>query len=118
MVPILSGIIVGQKVDGRSGVTTRRAFMLSLAYVLAMAFTYAVAGVVTGLFGANLAAAFQGPPWIVSGFALVFVLLALSMFGFYDLRIPASWQAKLAALSTGSRAGPMSGSGQWAPSRR
>ena len=110
MVPILSGIIVGQKVDGRSGVTTRRAFMLSLAYVLAMAFTYAVAGVVTGLFGANLAAAFQAP-WIVSGFALVFVLLALSMFGFYDLRIPASWQAKLAALSHRQQSGTYVGVG-------
>ena len=111
MVPILSGIIVGQqKADGRNGVTTRRAFMLSLAYVLAMAFTYAVAGVVTGLFGANLAAAFQAP-WIVSGFALVFVLLALSMFGFYDLQIPASWQAKLAALSHRQQSGTYIGVG-------
>ena len=110
MVPILSGIIVGQRVDGRSGVTTRRAFMLSLVYVLAMAFTYAVAGVVTGLFGANLTSAFQDP-WIVSGFALVFVLLSFSMFGFYDLQIPASWQAKLAALSHRQRSGTYAGVG-------
>ena len=110
MVPILSGIIVGQRVDGRSAITTRRAFMLSLTYVLAMALTYAVAGVVTGLFGANLAAAFQDP-WIVSGFALVFVLLALSMFGFYDLQIPASWQAGLAALSHRQQSGTYVGVG-------
>ena len=110
MVPILSGIIVGQKTDGRGGVATRRAFMLSLTYVLAMAFTYAVAGVVTGLFGANLAAAFQDP-WIVSGFALVFVLLSLSMFGFYDLRIPASWQSRLAALSRRQQGGTHVGVG-------
>ena len=110
MVPILSGIIVGQKMEGRGGVTTRRAFMLSLTYVLAMAVTYAVAGVVTGLFGANLTAAFQDP-WIISAFALVFVLLALSMFGFYDLRIPASWQAKLAALSHRQRSGTWTGVG-------
>ena len=110
MVPILSGIIVGQKVDGRGSVTTRRAFMLTLTYVLAMALTYAVAGVVTGLFGANLTAAFQDP-WIVSGFALVFVLLAFSMFGFYDLQIPASWQARLAALSHRQRSGTWAGVG-------
>ena len=110
MVPILSSIIVGQGVDGRGGVTTRRAFMLSLTYVLAMALTYAVAGVVTGLFGANLAVVFQDP-WIVSGFALVFVLLALSMFGFYDLRIPVSWQARLAALSHRQQGGTWAGVG-------
>ena len=110
MVPILSSIIVGQGVDGRSGVTTRRAFMLSLTYVLAMALTYAVAGVVTGLFGANLSVVFQDP-WIVSGFALVFVLLALSMFGFYDLRIPVSWQARLAALSHRQQGGTWAGVG-------
>ena len=69
-----------------------RALALSLVYVLAMALTYTVAGVLAGLFGANLAAAFQDP-WIVSAFALVFVLLSLSMFGFYELQIPASWQA-------------------------
>ena len=110
MVPILSSIIVGQGTDRRGGVTTRRAFMLSLVYVLAMALTYTVAGVLAGLFGANLAAAFQDP-WIVSGFALVFVLLALSMFGFYELQVPASWQARLTALSHRQRAGTYAGVG-------
>lgn len=75
MVPILSSIIVGQK-----DITTRQAFILSLVYVLAMALTYTVAGVLAGLFGANLQAAFQNP-YVLVTFAAVFVLLALSMFG-------------------------------------
>ena len=109
MVPILTSIIVGQGADRRSaGTPTRRAFMLSLVYVLAMALTYTVAGVLAGLFGANLAAAFQDP-WIVSAFALVFVLLALSMFGFYDLQLPVSWQAGLAALSRRQQGGTWAG---------
>ena len=105
MVPILTSIIVGQgKERDSGGAPVRRAFMLSLVYVLAMALTYTAAGVLAGLFGANLAAAFQDP-WIVSAFALVFVLLALSMFGFYELQMPASWQAGLAALSRRQRGG-------------
>ena len=108
MVPILTSIIVGQGADTGRGVTPRRAFALSLVYVLAMALTYTVAGVLAGLFGANLAAAFQDP-WIVSAFVAVFVLLALSMFGFYDLQMPASWQAGLAALSHRQRGGTWAG---------
>ena len=85
MVPILTSIIVGRGADsGSSAASTRRAFMLSFVYVLAMALTYTVAGVLAGRFGANVAAAFQDP-WIVSAFAGVFVLLSLSMFGFYEL---------------------------------
>ena len=110
MVPILTSIIVGQGKESGGGVTPRRAFMLSLVYVLAMALTYTVAGVLAGLFGANLSAAFQAP-WVVSAFVLVFVLLALSMFGFYDLQIPASWQAGLAALSGRQRGGTWAGVG-------
>jgi thioredoxin:protein disulfide reductase len=85
MVPILSGIIVGQG----DRLTTLRAFWLSVVYVLAMAVTYTVAGVLAGLFGQNLQAAFQNP-WIISGFVLVFILLALSMFGFYELQLPSA----------------------------
>ena len=111
MVPILTSIIVGQGMEqGNGAAATRRAFMLSLVYVLAMALTYTVAGVLAGLFGANLAAAFQDP-WIVSAFALVFVLLSFSMFGFYDLRIPTSWQAGLTALSRRQRGGTYAGVG-------
>ena len=111
MVPILTSIIVGRGASSGDGAaSTRRAFMLSLVYVLAMAFTYTVAGVLAGLFGANLAAAFQDP-WILSAFALVFVLLALSMFGFYVLQMPASWQARLAALGHRQRGGTYAGVG-------
>jgi len=89
MVPILSSIIVGQSGD----ITRSRAFTLSLAYVLGMAFTYAALGTVVGLFGAslNLQAMLQSPPVLVF-FAGVFVLLSLSMFGFYELQLPQSWQ--------------------------
>ena len=104
MIPILSGIIVGQG----SGLTTRRAFVLSLTYVLAMSVTYTIAGVVAGLFGANLQAALQNP-WVLSSFALVFVLLALSMFGLYDLQLPSSWQSRLTELSNRQRGGTLVG---------
>ncbi|MGE5153663.1 MAG: protein-disulfide reductase DsbD [Bdellovibrio bacteriovorus] len=104
MIPILSGIIAGQ---GPS-ITTRKAFTLSVVYVLAMALTYTVAGVLAGLFGANLQAAFQNP-WILSLFALVFVALALSMFGFYDLQLPSSLQSKLAELSNKQEGGTLIG---------
>ncbi|MFN2338939.1 MAG: protein-disulfide reductase DsbD [Gammaproteobacteria bacterium] len=104
MIPILSSIIVGQG----EHITTRRAFVLSLVYVLAMALTYTVAGVLAGLFGANLQAAFQNP-WILGSFAAVFVLLSLSMFGFYELQIPQSMQSKLASLSNSQRSGTLIG---------
>ncbi len=100
MIPILSGIIVGQG----ENVTARRGFMLALTYVLAMAAAYTVVGVLAGLFGANLQVWFQNP-WILTLFAIVFVLLALSMFGFYDLQMPASIQSKLTAISNRQEGG-------------
>lgn len=104
MIPILSGIIAGQGPN----ITTRKAFTLSVVYVLAMALTYTVAGVLAGLFGANLQAAFQNP-WILSLFALVFVALALSMFGFYELQLPSSLQSKLAEMSNKQEGGTLIG---------
>lgn len=104
MIPILSGIIAGQG----SSITTRKAFILSLVYVLAMSLTYTAAGVLAGLFGQNLQAAFQDP-WILSFFALVFVLLALSMFGFYELQLPSRWQSKLAERSNRQSGGSLVG---------
>lgn len=104
MIPILSSIIVGQG----QGLTTRRAFTLSLVYVLAMASTYTIAGVLAGLFGANLQAAFQNP-WILSAFSLIFIALALSMFGFFELQLPASVQAKLADISNKQQGGTLAG---------
>lgn len=104
MIPILSGIIVGQ---GHT-ITTRRAFALSLAYVLAMAATYTVAGVLAGLFGGNLQATFQ-EPWILASFSAVFVLLALSMFGFYELQLPTWLQSRMATLSNRQHRGTLTG---------
>ncbi len=94
MIPILSGIIVGQS----GTVTGRRGFLLSLAYVLAMALTYSLLGVLAGTFQVNLQAASQNV-WAISAFSLVFVILALSMFGYYELRMPAAIQTRLSSLS-------------------
>lgn len=104
MIPILSSIIVGQG----ERVTTRRAFTLSLSYVLAMAVAYTVAGVLAGRFGGNLQAFFQNP-WILGSFAALFVLLAMSMFGFYELQIPGRWQGRLTELSNRQRGGSHAG---------
>lgn len=104
MIPILSGIIAGQG----DKITTRKAFTLSLVYVLAMAITYTVAGILAGMFGENLQAYFQNP-WILSSFALIFVLLALSMFGFYDLQLPSSLQSKLTEVSNRQQGGSLAG---------
>ncbi len=106
MVPILSGIIVGQGKE----ITTARAFSLSLAYVMAMAITYTIAGVLAGLFGENLQAAFQNP-WILGIFAGVFVFLAISMFGFFDLQLPSSLQSRLAEISNRQQGGTLIGAG-------
>ncbi len=104
MIPILSGIIAGQGPN----ITPRRAFTLSLIYVLAMSLTYTLAGVLAGMFGHNLQAAFQNP-WILSFFAMIFILLALSMFGFYDLQLPSKWQSKLTETSNKQKGGSYAG---------
>ncbi len=106
MIPILSGIIAG---EGES-ITRGKAFALSLAYVLAMALTYTSVGVIAALAGYNVQAAFQNP-WVLSTFALVFVLLALAMFGFYNLQMPASIQAKLTEISNRQSGGNLIGAG-------
>ncbi|MDP2793658.1 MAG: protein-disulfide reductase DsbD [Sulfurisoma sp.] len=90
MVPILSGIIVNHG----HAVTHARAFTLSLAYVLGMALTYAAVGVAAGFSGTLLSSALQNA-WVLGGFALVFVALALSMFGFYELQLPSGLQSRL-----------------------
>jgi len=94
MVPILSGIIVGHGGKGGGHVSRGRAFGLSLAYVLGMAITYAAAGIAAGLSGTLVSTAFQDP-WVLSAFALVFVVLAFSMFGFFELQLPTFLQSKL-----------------------
>ncbi|MGD8497967.1 MAG: protein-disulfide reductase DsbD, partial [Chromatiales bacterium] len=106
MIPILSGIIIGQGTE----ITTRRAFTLSLVYVLAMALTYTIAGVVVALLGANLQIWFQDP-WVLGTFAAVFVLLSLSMFGFYELQVPTSIQSRLSEISNRQGGGTLIGVG-------
>jgi thiol:disulfide interchange protein DsbD len=100
MIPILSGIIAGQGHQATRG----RALALSLAYVLGMAITYAAAGVAAGLTGTLLAAALQNV-WVLGSFALVFVILSLSMFGFYELQLPTALQSKLSEESGHLRGG-------------
>ncbi len=104
MIPILSGVIVGQ---GRQ-LSTAAAFMLSLVYVLAMALTYSVLGVIAGSCHLNLQAAAQNA-WVITAFSLVFVCLALSMFGFYKIQLPAGLQDRLHQLSHRQQAGSMLG---------
>ena len=94
MVPILSGIIAGRG----QHLTKMHGFLLSLAYVLGMAMTYALAGVAAGLSGAMLSAALQSP-WVLGSFAALFVALALAMFGFYELQLPIALQSRLAEAS-------------------
>lgn len=90
MFPILSGIIV----NSGENLTKSHGFILALAYVMGMSLTYSAAGVAAGLSGAMLSVALQNA-WVLGGFALVFVALSLSMFGFYELQLPSSIQSKL-----------------------
>ena len=104
MIPILSGIIVGHG----HAISKGRALGLSLLYVLGMAVTYAAAGVAAGLSGTLLAAALQNP-WVLGGFALVFVALALSMFGFYELQLPTALQSRLSDSANHQQGGSPAG---------
>lgn len=101
MLPILSGLIVGAHA-GRGGARAGawRGLSLSVAYVVAMAAAYTVFGILAGLAGANLQAAMQSP-WVLVPFALVFVALALAMFGVYNMQLPAAWQSRLSEIGRG-----------------
>ena len=100
MIPILSDIIAGQ---GHKA-SHARGFALSLAYVLGMAVTYAAAGIAAGLTGTLLSAALQNA-WVLGAFALVFVVLSFSMFGFYELQLPTALQSGLSEESGHLRGG-------------
>lgn len=95
MIPILSSIIVSQP---NTTMSAKRGFLLSLVYVLAMSLAYAIAGILAGLFGANLQASLQNP-WVITAFSALFVLLALSMFGFYEIKMPSLLQTKISKKS-------------------
>lgn len=100
MIPILSSLVAGQG----ERITRHHGFLLSSVYVLAMAVTYTVAGVAVALLGQNLQAWFQNP-WILAGFSILFVFLALSAFGFYELQMPARWQTRLTQVSNRQQGG-------------
>ncbi|VVC76457.1 Thiol:disulfide interchange protein DsbD [Aquicella siphonis] len=103
MVPILSAILIGEKQSG-----TARAFKLSLVFVISMALTYAAAGMLAGYLGTTLQTALQSP-WIIISFSLVFVLMALSMFGLFNLGLPGFLQNRLHQLSSRQRQGSYAG---------
>ncbi len=96
MIPILSSIIVSQSGEGKPSVA--KAFITSLVYVVAMSLTYTVVGVVAGLVGADIQTAMQNP-WVLTLFAAMFVALAFSLFGYYEIGLPASWQSRLSKAS-------------------
>ncbi|WP_374401045.1 protein-disulfide reductase DsbD [Niveibacterium sp.] len=104
MLPILSGIIVGQGAH----VTRARSAALAGVYVLGMALTYAVAGVAAGLSGTLLSAALQNA-WVLGGFAAIFVVLAFAMFGFYELQLPSALQSRLSDRANHQRGGSVLG---------
>jgi thiol:disulfide interchange protein DsbD len=104
MIPIISSIIVGH---GKQ-ITPLKAFLLTLIYVEGVAVTYAVIGVISAEIGAGVQAFFQNP-WVLSLFALIFVGLALSMFGFFHMQLPASLQAKLSETSHRMKGGTILG---------
>ncbi|MGZ4960064.1 MAG: protein-disulfide reductase DsbD, partial [Methylomonas sp.] len=106
MIPILSGIIVGQGGD----ISTRKAFLLSLSYVVASALMYTLFGILAALFGSNLQATFQ-EPWVIAVFSGLFVVLSLSMFGFYNLELPKSLQSWMHDSSDRHRDGSYFGAG-------
>lgn len=115
MLPIVSGIIVGA---GDAGLAPRP-LVLSLAYVFGMAVAHAAAGVAAGLSGTLLAAALQNA-WVLGGMAVLFVALALSMFGVYELQLPSAWQSQVTEEASPGISGPVRCPvwRRWAPFRR
>jgi len=110
MYPILSGIIVGQSGTAEKSGGTARSFLLSVAFVLGMAVTYTALGAVFAAAGAQVQAVMQKPV-VTIGVALLFVALALSMFGLFELQIPSSWQTRLNAMSGRQQSGRLLGAG-------
>lgn len=93
MVPILSSIIAGQK-----SIRPYKSFTLSLTYVLGMGITYAIAGITFGYIGNSVQVIFQNP-WVITLFSLIFISMALSLFGLYNLELPSKWKERLIKTS-------------------
>lgn len=104
MYPILTGIIAG----AGQHLSTRRAFLLSFVYVQGMAVTYTLLGLVVASAGLKFQAALQHP-YVLIGLSVMFVLLALSMFGLYTLQLPSSLQTRLSGLSNRQQGGSVVG---------
>ncbi|NVJ60631.1 MAG: protein-disulfide reductase DsbD [Gammaproteobacteria bacterium] len=100
MMPIISSIIAGQGKD----ITTSKAFFLSLTYTQAMAIPYVIIGGVVAGVGASATATLQSPPFII-GAAIVFIILSLGMFGFFEIQLPAAMQNKLNNVSQKQQSG-------------
>ncbi|RXI28419.1 protein-disulfide reductase DsbD [Aliarcobacter trophiarum] len=98
MIPILSSIIV--KASQNETMSAKKGFLMSFVYVLAMSFAYSLAGIIAGVFGANLQASLQNP-YVLVVFAFVFIALAFSMFGYFEIRLPASLQTKINKTTDG-----------------
>ncbi len=101
MIPILSSIIVSQSGEGKQ-MSVSRGLFLSFIYVISMAVAYTIAGVLAGVFGANIQTALQNP-WVLSTFALLFIALAFSMFGYYEIQLPQALQSKITKTSDSAK---------------
>ena len=104
MLPILAGLVVG------SGASAGRGFAVASSYVVSMALVYAGLGVLAALLGANLQALLQ-QPWLLASFAALFVVLALPMFGFFELQLPAALRDRLENAGRGRKGGSLLGAG-------
>lgn len=104
MLPILAGLVVG------SGASAGRGFAVAGSYVISMALVYAGLGVLAALLGANLQALLQ-QPWLLGSFAALFVVLALPMFGFFELQLPAALRDRLETAGRGRKGGSLLGAG-------
>jgi len=104
MIPILSSIIVQHSNNNDGKISALEGFKLSLVYVLSMSIAYTIAGILAGLFGANIQAMLQNP-YVLVGFALMFVALAFSLFGYYSLELPQSFQNKINNITGNNKKG-------------
>lgn len=104
MVPILSGIIAGEG----DKISATRGFSLALTYVMGMALVYTLAGIAAAAVGVQLQAVFNAP-WVLAVFSGLFVILALSMFGLFELQMPSSIQSRLSVVSGQQKSGTFVG---------